>query len=82
MSENRPDGGKTLRYCVTGCAGFIGSTLVDRLVQNGHEVVGYDNFSTGQSECLVDAQQSARLHHYLDTVEMFRKDAVKAGYVL
>ena len=49
-----------MRYLVTGCAGFIGSTLVDRLLRDGHEVVGYDNLSTGQAEFLVDAQQSLR----------------------
>jgi UDP-glucose 4-epimerase len=32
---------------VTGAAGFIGSTLVDRLLAAGHEVTGLDNFSTG-----------------------------------
>ena len=49
-----------MRYFVTGCAGFIGSNLVDRLLQGGHEVVGYDNFSTGPSEFLAQAQQSPR----------------------
>jgi UDP-glucose 4-epimerase len=49
-----------LRYFVTGCAGFIGSNLVDRLLQDGHEVVGYDNFSTGQLEFLAEAQQLRR----------------------
>jgi UDP-glucose 4-epimerase len=49
-----------LRYFVTGCAGFIGSNLVDRLLQDGHEVVGYDNFSTGQLEFLAEAQQLPR----------------------
>jgi UDP-glucose 4-epimerase len=33
---------------VTGCAGFIGSTMVDRLLADGHEVVGIDDLSTGQ----------------------------------
>ena len=33
---------------VTGAAGFIGSNLVDRLLDAGVEVVGWDNFSTGQ----------------------------------
>lgn len=47
-----------MRYFVTGCAGFIGSTIVDRLLQDGHEVVGYDNFSTGQIEFLAEPQQS------------------------
>jgi UDP-glucose 4-epimerase len=41
-----------LRYFVTGCAGFIGSTLTERLLQRGHEVVGYDNFSTGRDDFL------------------------------
>lgn len=47
-----------MRYFITGCAGFIGSNLVDRLLKDGHEVVGIDNLSTGQSEFLVDAKQS------------------------
>lgn len=45
-------------YFVTGAAGFIGSSLVDRLLQNGHVVVGYDNLSTGQAEFLRDAGQN------------------------
>jgi UDP-glucose 4-epimerase len=40
---------------VTGCAGFIGSNLVDRLLQAGHAVVGVDNFSTGQRRFLENA---------------------------
>lgn len=46
-----------MRCFVTGCAGFIGSNLVDRLLLEGHEVVGYDNFSTGQREFLAGAQR-------------------------
>lgn len=34
---------------VTGAAGFIGSTLVDRLRADGHAVVGLDNFVTGRA---------------------------------
>jgi len=49
-----------MRYFVTGCAGFIGSNLVDRLLQNGHEVVGYDNFSTGSREYLEQALTNPR----------------------
>ena len=49
-----------MRYFITGCAGFIGSNLVDRLLRDGHEVVGYDNFSTGQLEFLAEAQQLSR----------------------
>ena len=36
-----------MRILVTGAAGFIGSTLVDRLLTDGHQVVGVDNLSTG-----------------------------------
>jgi UDP-glucose 4-epimerase len=37
---------------ITGAAGFIGSTLVDRLLADGKKVVGWDNFSTGQRKFL------------------------------
>lgn len=37
---------------VTGCAGFIGSNLVDRLLATGSEVIGVDNLSTGQARFL------------------------------
>jgi UDP-glucose 4-epimerase len=45
---------------VTGGAGFIGSNLVDRLLEIGHTVVAYDNFSTGQERFLESARQSPR----------------------
>lgn len=49
---------------VTGCAGFVGSNLVDRLLASGHDVIGVDNFSTGQRGFLRAALSSAafRLH--------------------
>src|SRR6267154_377660 len=40
---------------VTGAAGFIGSTLIDRLLADGVAVTGWDNFSTGQERFLADA---------------------------
>jgi UDP-glucose 4-epimerase len=46
-----------LRYLVTGCAGFIGSALTGRLLADGHEVVGYDNFSTGREAFLPPARK-------------------------
>ena len=45
-------------FFVTGCAGFIGSSLVDRLLAQGHSVVGIDNFSTGQLRFLEGALQN------------------------
>ena len=45
-----------MRALVTGGAGFIGSHLVDRLLQARHHVRVFDNFSTGQRRFLVGAQ--------------------------
>jgi len=50
----------TVRVLVTGSAGFIGSHLVDRLLTAGHEVVGYDNFSTGHRAFIASATAHER----------------------
>jgi nucleoside-diphosphate-sugar epimerase len=42
------------RYLITGIAGFIGSTLAHTLVEQGHEVQGIDNLSTGSLANLSD----------------------------
>ena len=42
------------RYLITGIAGFIGSTLAHALVEQGHEVRGIDNLSTGNLDNLAD----------------------------
>ena len=47
-----------MKYFITGAAGFIGSSVADRLLADGHLVVGYDNFSTGQQEFLDSALQN------------------------
>jgi len=49
-----------VRYFVTGCAGFIGSALTERLLADGHVVVGYDNFSSGREDFLLPCRASAR----------------------
>ena len=48
-----------MRALVTGAAGFIGSTLVDRLLADGHTVVGIDNLSSGKPGNLDAARASA-----------------------
>lgn len=45
---------------ITGAAGFIGSNLADRLLQEGKAVVGFDNFSTGQRNFLAGAMKNPR----------------------
>ena len=48
-----------MKKIVTGAAGFIGSTMVDRLLLEGHKVVGIDNFSSGQKRFLEKAFQNS-----------------------
>jgi UDP-glucose 4-epimerase len=49
--------GIRLRVLVTGGAGFIGSNLVDRLVNADHDVIVLDNFSTGRESSLSRSQR-------------------------
>jgi UDP-glucose 4-epimerase len=44
-----------MKYFVTGSCGFIASNLVDYLLKKGYEVVGYDNYSTGQDSFIKQA---------------------------
>lgn len=46
------------RYLITGIAGFIGSTLAHALVEQGHEVRGIDNLSSGTLDNLADIRRS------------------------
>jgi UDP-glucose 4-epimerase len=66
-------------FVVTGCAGFIGSTLVDRLLQEGHQVIGVDNFSTGQRRFLDSALKSPAFK--LIEMDLLELDALKLAFV-
>lgn len=60
-----------MRAFVTGCAGFIGSNLTDRLLGDGHQVVGYDNLSTGREEFLERARSHRGFRFYRgDTLDL------------
>ena len=50
-----------MRVLVTGGAGFIGSHLTDRLVQDGHGVTALDNLETGRIENLALARETGNL---------------------
>jgi UDP-glucose 4-epimerase len=49
-----------LKAFITGGAGYIGSNLSDRLLQDGHQVTIFDNFSTGQLRFLEQARSSEK----------------------
>jgi dTDP-glucose 4,6-dehydratase len=51
-----------MRVLVTGAAGFLGSHLTDRLLGEGHSVVGVDNLSTGDKENLAHLVNEPRFH--------------------
>jgi len=71
-----------MKALVTGGAGFIGSHLVDRLLNDGHEVMVLDSFCTGRLENLshhkgnthltiknVDISNLKEITHYFDAVD-------------
>ena len=45
-----------MRVLVTGGAGYIGSVVSEQLVNDGHEVVIYDNLSKGHRGAVVEAE--------------------------
>lgn len=51
-----------MTFLVTGCAGFVGSSCVDRLLRDGARVIGIDNFNTGQEHFLDKARSFPSFH--------------------
>lgn len=54
MVSEKVDIAGEILFLVTGAAGFIGSNLVEALLNRGYKVRGLDNFSTGKRENLID----------------------------
>lgn len=67
-----------MKILVTGCAGFIGSNFVDRMLANGHYVVGIDNFSTGQ-RCFLESANKSRKFSLLE-IDLLNEDALKVAF--
>jgi len=59
-----------MKVLITGAAGFIGSNLADRLLADGHTVIGVDNLSTGHMKFLEGALKQPKFSfHKLDLYE-------------
>jgi UDP-glucose 4-epimerase len=58
-----------VRYLITGGAGFIGSHLTERLLDQGERVVLLDNLSTGSMENIRHLKGSEHLEYHLDGIE-------------
>jgi UDP-glucose 4-epimerase len=66
-------------YIVTGCAGFIGSNLVDKLLFQGKQIIGIDNFSTGRRQFLREALKNDNFK--LIEIDLLDFDELKKSFV-
>ncbi len=57
-----------MKILITGGAGFIGSHLAERLLEDGHEVFVIDNLWTGKLANISKIQNHERLHLVIDTI--------------
>ena len=60
-----------MRILVTGAAGFLGSHLSDRLLAEGHSVVGMDNFLTGHPDNIAHLIGNPQFHFVQHDVTNF-----------
>ena len=67
-----------MQILITGCAGFIGSSVLDRMLSLGHQVVGVDNFSTGQRRFLSAALKSDKFR--LVEADLLDEMAMKSAF--
>ena len=69
-----------MRILITGAAGFLGSHLCDHLLVEGHEVIGLDNFITGNPENIAHLMGHEKFSFYKHDVSnyIFISDKVDA----
>lgn len=60
-----------MRVLVTGAAGFLGSHLCDKLIREGHSVVGLDNFVTGSPDNIAHLAGNSNFEFYKHDVSNY-----------
>ena len=60
-----------MRIVITGAAGFLGSHLSDRLLAEGHKVVGLDNFITGSEANIAHLMGNSNFTFYKHDVSNY-----------
>jgi dTDP-glucose 4,6-dehydratase len=60
-----------MRILITGAAGFLGSHLTDRLIGDGHTVVGLDNFITGSADNISHLMGNPHFDFYVHDVSRY-----------
>ncbi len=60
-----------MRILITGAAGFLGSHLCDRLLAEGHEIIGMDNFITGSPDNIAHLAGNEKFSFYKHDVSNY-----------
>lgn len=60
-----------MRILITGAAGFLGSHLCDRLLADGHEIIGMDNFITGSPDNIAHLAGNEKFSFYKHDVSNY-----------
>jgi len=71
-----------MRVALTGAAGFLGSHLADRLIREGHEVIGLDNFITGDEANIAHLAATGKFRLLRQDVSTFIDIPESLDYVL
>lgn len=66
---------------VVGAAGFLGSFLVDKLLEKNIQVIGVDNFKTGKKENLEQASKQKNFHLLNQSAEDLNLDLLRVDYI-
>lgn len=72
-------------YLITGCAGFIGSHLTQRILQFGDQVIGIDNLSSGSLDNLVHVMRHPHFEFIRGDIiqqDLYKQIDIPIDYVL